>query len=580
MSEKNKIIVILGPTASGKSDIAVKLAKRFNGEIISADSRQVYKGLDIGTGKITRKEMKGVRHYLLDVVSLNRLRSGQAKQFTASEFVEKTNKTIVQIVRKNKVPIICGGTGFYIDALLGDKQIPEVPPNLKLREKLEKKPAGELFEILKRLDPGRAGNIDAKNPRRLVRAIEICKALGKVPKQISNFKSQISNQFQIIKIGIKVEDEELKKRINERIEKWFKQGILKEVRNLRSLKCPKAVAETLSLQEDVQVFALDDRGNNVENGNVSALRNPQNSRQNSQPSATVVSPIQQIGADIVQAAGNTGSGRKVVVLDTGYNRSHPELSSSYLGGWDFVNNDGDPVDDNGHGSHVAGIITADGIADPNDKGVAPGTGIIAGKVLDNNGTGYFSDVRAAIYWAVDGPDGLPDSGDEFNADAINLSLGTGAPYLYKNFCDNFLPDLTTAIKYARDRGIVVVVAAGNSGSRGVSVPGCISYSTTVGAVDNKDAVASFSGRGNALDITSPGVNIYSTVLGSAYATWSGTSMATPMVSGVVALIKKAYPSYTQSQVESKLFTTAKDLGSRGKDTSYGYGRVNAAGAVK
>ena len=220
MSEKAKIIVVLGPTASGKSDIAVRLAKKFNGEIISADSRQVYKGLDIGTGKITKKEMKGVKHHLLDVTN-------PKKRFTASDFVKLTNGPIGTTIGKGKVPIICGGTGFYIDALLGDKQIPEVPPNLKLRKELEKKSVNELFEILKKIDLERARNIDAKNSRRLIRAIEICKALGKVPKfQIPN------NKYQTLKIGIRMGDRELKERINKRIKKWFKQGLLKEVRGL------------------------------------------------------------------------------------------------------------------------------------------------------------------------------------------------------------------------------------------------------------------------------------------------------------------------------------------------------------
>ena len=252
-----KLIVILGPTASGKSDVAVSLAKKYNGEVISADSRQVYKGLDIGTGKITKKEMKGVKHYLLDVVNpILRLRSGQ-ERFTASDFVKLTSGAIAQIVTKNKVPIVCGGTGFYIDALLGDKQIPEVPPNEKLRKQLEKKSAEKLFKILKKLDPERAKNIDARNSRRLIRAIEICKALGKVPKlQIINPKSEIRNKFKIIKIGIApqkkithpnpsltlregqkgekyvFDEEELRKRINKRIQKWFKMGLLKEVHNL------------------------------------------------------------------------------------------------------------------------------------------------------------------------------------------------------------------------------------------------------------------------------------------------------------------------------------------------------------
>ncbi len=341
--------------------------------------------------------------------------------------------------------------------------------------------------------------------------------------------------------------------------------VVREAKTLKALSCPQGVAESLSLADDVRVFALDDEKVGVLKG--------------FQPGATSISANKQIGADIVHASGNTGSGRRVVALDTGYNYLHPDLKSSYLGGKDFVNNDNDPMDDNGHGSHVSGIITADGI-DPKAKGVAPDAGIIAGKVLDQNGSGYFSDVVAAIYWAVDGPDGVPGSGDDFGADAISLSLGTGAPYVYKSFCDSVLPDLTNAIKYAIQKNVTVVVAAGNSGGAGVSMPGCISYSTAVGAVDSKDKIASFSGRGNALDITAPGVNIYSTILGSAYATWSGTSMAAPMVTGVIALIKNAHSAYTQSQVESKLFSTSKDLGKFGFDKDYGWGRVRANLAVQ
>ena len=130
MSKKPKIIVILGPTASGKSDLAVTLAKKIDGEIISADSRQVYKGLDIGTGKITNKEMQGIAHHLLDIVS-------PKKKFSASDFKKLAEQKIQKILDNKKTPIICGGTGFYIDALLGDKPIPEVPPDEILRKQLE-----------------------------------------------------------------------------------------------------------------------------------------------------------------------------------------------------------------------------------------------------------------------------------------------------------------------------------------------------------------------------------------------------------------------------------------------------------
>ena len=324
--------------------------------------------------------------------------------------------------------------------------------------------------------------------------------------------------------------------------------VVRDARTLKALICSAAVASSLGLQEDVKVSAMDAGANT------------------------------QIRADLVQSSGNNGNGRKVVVLDTGCNYNHPELKSSCLVGKDFVNNDNDQFDDNGHGSHVAGIITADGIV-TKARGVAPGTEIISGKVLSASGSGYFSDIVAAIYWALDGPDSLAGNADDFNADAISMSLGTSPPYTYKGSCDTVLPDLTTAIKYSRDRGVIVVVAAGNSGSSGVSIPGCISYSTTVGAVDSKNKIASFSGRGNAVDITAPGVNIYSTWLGTGYATASGTSMATPVVSGTVALIKSAHPGYTVAQIEDALFKTAKDLGAVGKDTNYGWGRVDAYAAV-
>ncbi len=324
--------------------------------------------------------------------------------------------------------------------------------------------------------------------------------------------------------------------------------IVRDAKTVKALNCPGEIASSLGLQEDVKVFAVDSVANT------------------------------QIKADVVQTSGNSGAGRKVVILDTGYNYNHLELSASYLGGKDFVNNDNDPFDDNGHGSHVAGIITADGL-DSKARGVAPGTGIIAGKILSASGSGYFSDVVAAIYWAVDGPDGLPGTADDFNADAISMSLGTAQPYTYKGFCDGVMPDMTNAITYALSKGVTVVVAAGNSGNAGVSLPGCISYSTTIAAVDKYDKVASFSGRGNAVDIAAPGVSIYSTWLNSGYVTASGTSMATPMVTGTVALIKAAHPAYTVTQVQNALFKTAKDLGKAGYDSSYGWGRVDAYGAV-
>ena len=167
-----KILVIVGPTASGKSDMALKIARKFNGEIISADSRQVYRGMDIGTGKVSKKEQRFVPHHLIDVAS-------PKKQFTADDFKKLGQKAIKEILAKNKMPLIVGGTGFYIDVLIGKISVAEVPPNPKLRKRFGKLSAEHLFEMLRKLDPERAKTIDPKNKLRLIRALEIVMTTGK-----------------------------------------------------------------------------------------------------------------------------------------------------------------------------------------------------------------------------------------------------------------------------------------------------------------------------------------------------------------------------------------------------------------
>jgi len=221
MKQKPKVIVILGPTASGKSDLAVKLAKDFNGEVISADSRQVYKGLNIGTGKITKREMQGVPHHLLNIAD-------PKKQYTVVDFKRDAEKVITDILKKHKLPIICGGTGFYIKALVDNISLPEVPPNFALRKRLKSKSASELFLMLQELDPKRARNIDAKNPIRLIRAIEIAKALGKVPQ----LKSKPQSKYNFLQIGIKIPDQELKQRIHQRLLKRLESGMITEAKKL------------------------------------------------------------------------------------------------------------------------------------------------------------------------------------------------------------------------------------------------------------------------------------------------------------------------------------------------------------
>lgn len=219
--QKPKIIVILGQTATGKSDFAVEVAKKINGKIISADSRQVYKGMDLGTGKVTKKEMEGIPHFMLDIVS------PKNKTFSVSQFQKMANKKIKEILDKKNIPIVCGGTGYYIDSLINSLPFPEVLPNKKLRKELEAKDTTELFEILKKIDKDRAKNIDKKNRVRLIRAIEIAKELGKVPKL-----KKIKKEYETIKIGLTFPDKELKGRIYERLIKRIKKGMIKEVEKL------------------------------------------------------------------------------------------------------------------------------------------------------------------------------------------------------------------------------------------------------------------------------------------------------------------------------------------------------------
>ncbi len=219
------IAIILGPTAVGKSDFAVEYAIKNNGEIISADSRQVYKGLDIGTGKITKEEMRGIPHYLLDIVD-------PKEQFNVDKWKTLAEKAIEDISNRGKLPIICGGTGFYIDALANDISYPDVEHNDKLREELENKSKEEVLNILEKLDKEyiqKLNNSEKNNKQRLIRAIEIIKALGKMPEIIS---SKNNGKYNIKWIGLKSSKEKIEKRIHNRLLKRIDEGMIEEIKNL------------------------------------------------------------------------------------------------------------------------------------------------------------------------------------------------------------------------------------------------------------------------------------------------------------------------------------------------------------
>ena len=218
-----RAVAVVGPTASGKSELAVRIAETLGGEVVSADSRQVYCGMDIGSNKITQGEMRGVPHHLLDVAD-------PGEQFTVADYRLLARQAFNDILSRGKFPIVCGGTGFYIDALLYDTTIPAVPPQAEFRAKLERKSAETLYEQLKRLDPRRAATIEAKNKRRLIRALEIIRATGKpVP-----LHSEDGPQYKVVFVAPYRTREELKERIAARNTDARLRDVIEETKKLHN----------------------------------------------------------------------------------------------------------------------------------------------------------------------------------------------------------------------------------------------------------------------------------------------------------------------------------------------------------
>jgi len=217
-----KLIIILGPTASGKSDLAIKLAKEFNGEIISADSRQIYKEMDIGTAKVTKKEMDNIPHYLINIINPN-------QEFTLAQYKKLAVKTIKDIQKRNKLPFLVGGTGLYIQSIVDNLQIPEVVPDKKLRDKLENQTNQKLYNQLKKLDPESLKVININNKRRMIRALEVCLS---TKKSFSQQRKKGKPLFNILQIGIKPNKKTLERKINQRADKMIQAGLIEEVKNL------------------------------------------------------------------------------------------------------------------------------------------------------------------------------------------------------------------------------------------------------------------------------------------------------------------------------------------------------------
>ncbi len=253
------IICVVGPTASGKSELAVKLAKKYDGEIISADSRQIYEGMNIGSGKVEGKWFtvnsqtkhrrtgpksfkdskvfvyKNIPHYLIDEAS-------PSAQYSAAKFQRRARAALVDILRRGKLPIICGGTGHWIDAVVYESNFPKVKPSSAIRQMLSHLTKQEMFEMLIKLDPRRAIEIDKNNPHRLIRALEIVITTGKpVPKLSGNLDEstkelQTFNDYKILWLGLNPSMETLEKNIAKRLKERLRIGMIREVENLHKPK--------------------------------------------------------------------------------------------------------------------------------------------------------------------------------------------------------------------------------------------------------------------------------------------------------------------------------------------------------
>lgn len=220
---KEKVIAIVGPTASGKTKMAIDLAKQINGEVISADSRYVYKGFDIASAKPTKEEQEGIPHHLIDIVE-------PEVDYTVADFYDNAKDAIYDIISRGKTPIIAGGTGLYFRVLLETYDLPRVEANLDLRNELELREKDDLLEELRTLDPIGYEKVKEANKRRIVRALEVTKILGKPFSETSVEKEP---EFDVEwKMPIIKSREILYERINKRVDLMVEQGVIEETQNL------------------------------------------------------------------------------------------------------------------------------------------------------------------------------------------------------------------------------------------------------------------------------------------------------------------------------------------------------------
>ncbi len=225
----NKIIVIVGPTAVGKTKFSVELAKKLNSEIVSADSMQIYKGMNIGTAKITKDEMQGITHHMIDIVNPN-------DDYSVSDFKLDSENVIDKLLRQNKIPVIVGGSGLYVNSLIYDLDFSKAKANESLRNYYDyyykEHGIDALYDKLQKIDPQAAEKIHKQNVKRVIRALEVYDLTGVKFSENNTDIRKPSNKYECILVGLSMDRKVLYERINQRVDKMISEGLIEEVKNL------------------------------------------------------------------------------------------------------------------------------------------------------------------------------------------------------------------------------------------------------------------------------------------------------------------------------------------------------------
>lgn len=266
--EKIKILVIVGPTASGKTNLAVNLAKKLNGEVVSADSMQVYKEMDIGTAKPTPDEMQNIPHHLIDFLNLD-------EEFSVADFVKLAEEKILDIAKRNKLPILCGGTGLYVNSLIDNVDFSiqnyDVQVRAELEERLKNEGINSLREELKRVDPEAFMSIHPNNTKRIIRALEMYKTSGINKTEQMKISRCNESPYDPFIIGLTCKNrEKLYEKINKRVDLMLEKGLLDECQMILSKNCSKTALNAICYKEFIPYFdgeiSLDEAVENLKRG--------------------------------------------------------------------------------------------------------------------------------------------------------------------------------------------------------------------------------------------------------------------------------------------------------------------------